>query len=376
MEAQEHGGLDEVSRKIFYRVLSWGLGHATRSLAVIRHLIARGDRVTVSSCGRALQLLRSELGPTCDYDESPGIDSSWGRDHHWVFLLPKAPVHIAAFLKAVTLEERAVERAIANKGYHLVLSDHCYGARCRGIPSFFLGHHLKPFWFWRAPSLQRINERLLAPYLNQFDGILVPDYPGSPLSGELSSGFVAIDRSKVTYLGILSSYSRIECERDIDYLIIVSGHEPQRTSFERLIRLQIQPLEGRVVVLLGRPERAGEREIEGNVEYRYFEPASARNELLNRARFIISRPGYTTLMDSIELDLPHALFVPTPNQTEQEYLGDYHRRQGNFYSVPQRRMRLDRDVRAAHERPLWSTRYPSRTADALERLDSVLNRAS
>jgi UDP-N-acetylglucosamine transferase subunit ALG13 len=361
-----------MSRKVLYRVLSWGLGHATRSLPVIRHLAGQGHRVTVSSCDRALQLLRSELGPICDYHEFPGLDSSWGRDHHWVFLLPGAPAHIAAFRRAVTLEQRAVENEVAKNGYDLLVSDHCYGAHCDGVPSFFLGHHLRPFWFWRAPMLQRLNERLLATYLNRFDGILVPDYPGSPLSGALSSGFTAIDPSKVTYLGILSSYCRLDCERDIDYLVIVSGHEPQRTSFERLIRRQIQRLEGRVVVLLGTPERAGERETAANVEYRYFEPAAARNELLNRARFVISRPGYTTLMDSIELDVPHALFVPTPNQTEQEYLSDYHGRQGNFHSVPQRRMALERDVQAAHQRPLWPTGFPSRTADSLARLDRVL----
>ncbi len=361
-----------MSRRVFYRVLDWGLGHATRSLPVIRHLMDRGYGITVSSSGRALRLLQSELGETCEYHEFPSLDSSWGRDHHWVFLLPKAPSQIAALVRAVELEERAVEKEVRRRDCDLVISDHCYGARCRGVPSFFLGHQLKPFWFWRASFLQRLNERLLAPYLNRFDRILVPDYAGSPLSGDLSSRLVAIDAARVVHLGILSSYGRIDGAADIDYLVIVSGHEPQRTSFERAIRQQVEHLPGRVVVLLGRPERAGEREIVGTVEYRYFESAAVRNELLNRARFLISRPGYTTLMDSIELNLTHALFIPTPNQTEQEYLSDYHGRLGNFHWVPQRRMQLERDVRAARQRPLWSSGFPGRTRDSLERLDRVL----
>ncbi len=308
----------------------------------------------------------------CTFLESPDLDSSWGRDHHWVFLLPKAPAQVRAFVKAVQLEQRAVEKELGENRYDLLISDNCYGAHAAGIPSLFVGHHLKPFWFWRARSLQCLNERLLAPYLNRFDRILVPDDDGSPLSGDLSNHFTAIDPSKVVYFGILSSYKKIHCERDIDYLVIVSGHEPQRTSFERLIREQAQRLDGKIIVLLGRPEKAGARETVGNVEYRYFEPRSARNELLNRARFLISRPGYSTLMDSIELELPHALFIPTPNQTEQEYLSDYHRRRRNFYSVPQRRMRLERDVQAARQWPLWSHGSHAKTTRSLERFTRVL----
>ena len=40
------------------------------------------------------------------------------------------------------------------------------------------------------------------------------------------------------------------------------------------------------------------------------------------AKVIISRAGYTTIMDLIELQKP-AILYPTPNQTEQLYLADY-----------------------------------------------------
>ncbi|HEX5961344.1 MAG TPA: hypothetical protein VFY97_08895, partial [Rhodanobacteraceae bacterium] len=45
----------------------WGLGHATRSLGLIRALVERGDAVTVLMApGAGLHLLRSELGDACE----------------------------------------------------------------------------------------------------------------------------------------------------------------------------------------------------------------------------------------------------------------------------------------------------------------------
>ena len=47
--------------KGIYAVCSWGLGHATRSLPVIRKLILEGNELTIISNDRALELLKSEL---------------------------------------------------------------------------------------------------------------------------------------------------------------------------------------------------------------------------------------------------------------------------------------------------------------------------
>lgn len=42
---------------IFVSPLSWGLGHATRDIPIIRELIHHGHNVTVATSGRALILL-------------------------------------------------------------------------------------------------------------------------------------------------------------------------------------------------------------------------------------------------------------------------------------------------------------------------------
>jgi len=46
-----------------------------------------------------------------------------------------------------------------------------------------------------------------------------------------------------------------------------------------------------------------------------------------------------------------ALFIPTPGQTEQVYLAEYHKKRNNFYSVDQDRLNLTRDVEEAKKYP-------------------------
>ncbi|HNQ54829.1 MAG TPA: hypothetical protein PKG66_05410, partial [Methanothrix sp.] len=71
--------------------------------------------------------------------------------------------------------------------------------------------------------------------------------------------------------------------------------------------------------------------------------------LMSRAGFIISRSGYTTMMELAELDKSRALLTPTPGQTEQEYLSRYYAREGWFMSRSQYRLRLVEDVVKAAE---------------------------
>ena len=68
--------------------------------------------------------------------------------------------------------------------------------------------------------------------------------------------------------------------------------------------------------------------------------------MLNRARVIVTRSGYTTLMELAELG-KRALFVPTPGQSEQEYLARFHRKRGHVWATTQRALDIPSDVRHA-----------------------------
>jgi len=339
-------------RNVLYKINSWGLGHATRNLPVIRRLIDGNYHVTLASTGRALELLRTELGDRCQYLDVPDYYTKWGRDYHWIFLMPKAPVEIWRLLRAIDAERQRINQIIILGNYDLIVSDTCYGAWNSEVPSYLICHALKLPWFWQDRYTQRFNEWLASLFINRFDLILVPDYEGSPLSGCLSKDFRFIDGKKVKYIGILSAFKKLDTEQDIDYFISISGAEPQRSSFEKKVLEQVRELEGKVVIALGKPE-GGEGGFErwGHVRVVNYMKSPERDRVMNSAKMVISRPGYSTLMDLIELGKDKVLFVPTPNHPEQEYLARYHAESGNIYSVSQKRLNLARDVKRARQYP-------------------------
>ncbi|MBK7885033.1 MAG: hypothetical protein IPJ81_15560 [Chitinophagaceae bacterium] len=65
------------------------------------------------------------------------------------------------------------------------------------------------------------------------------------------------------------------------------------------------------------------------------------NNAINESKLIISRSGYTTIMDLVNLQ-KSAVLVPTPGQTEQEYLAGYLSEKKYFYTVRQEDFSLEK----------------------------------
>jgi UDP-N-acetylglucosamine:LPS N-acetylglucosamine transferase len=87
--------------------------------------------------------------------------------------------------------------------------------------------------------------------------------------------------------------------------------------------------------------------------------AEQQENIMNRAKFIIARPGYTTVMELAELNKNRVLFLPTPGQTEQEYLADYYEKRKYFHHVSQYRLKLKKAIQDSAEftgfTPAWKT---------------------
>jgi predicted glycosyltransferase len=75
-------------------------------------------------------------------------------------------------------------------------------------------------------------------------------------------------------------------------------------------------------------------------------------EVICRSGSIITRPGYTTIMELISLNCS-ALVIPTPGQTEQEYLALYLAGKGWFTSVLQKN--LNEDILLPPIKSKWSS---------------------
>ncbi|WP_431212932.1 glycosyltransferase [Puia sp. P3] len=126
---------------------------------------------------------------------------------------------------------------------------------------------------------------------------------------------------------------------NVDLLILLSGPEPQRTLLERRLLDQMADYSGRVVLVRGLPAGAPATGVSATLpegptgasprvnlpqRVRVYDhlPADELEELIRGAGQIICRSGYSTVMDLVRLGR-RAIMVPTPGQTEQEYLGNY-----------------------------------------------------
>ena len=72
-----------------------------------------------------------------------------------------------------------------------------------------------------------------------------------------------------------------------------------------------------------------------NIVYYNHLSAIETIKLLKESETIISRSGYTTIMELVSIG-SSALLIPTPGQTEQEYLAEYLSEKGWFRSLAQR----------------------------------------
>ena len=64
------------------------------------------------------------------------------------------------------------------------------------------------------------------------------------------------------------------------------------------------------------------------------------NFAMEESELVICRSGYTTIMDLVKLQ-KKAILIPTPGQTEQEYLAAHLLKQKMFFSVEQQMFSLN-----------------------------------
>jgi hypothetical protein len=357
------------SKTVLYFILNWGLGHATRSIPVIRALLERDHRVVIVSTGRSLALMRSEFDG-CEFEDLPDYGIRYNRLRG--FLIFDLLMRMPGFFLRLLREHRESERLAARFKADLIVSDNRYGCYSKHLPSYLITHQLRfqlPGWLrWSAWISEWFNRSFFRHYRN----ILIPDESGTPnLSGDLSHRGRITGHPKLRFIGPLSSLNpgSASGNEDIDMLFMISGPEPQRTEFEELILGQAGVMPGVKAVVLGKPEQGTGRPSVDRQGFSVY-PHLDRDRLaafLGRARWVVSRSGYTTIMELMAAKRK-AILVPTPGQTEQEYLAGYLRQEGLFFSVAQDHLDLRRvfhDAERFYKQP--------RPAMCFNRLDEILH---
>jgi hypothetical protein len=311
--------------RALFAVSSLGLGHATRTLVVIREYLRRGYQITVVSAGNALAFLRLELEGEAavgfrEMADYPPLERGAGWRLYWYLF-----IDLLHTWRLIRSEHRQVQ-AIAGE-YDFIFSDGRYGFHSLLAPSFILSHQIA---FVPPKGLREtswLTENVNVAALRKFDLLFIPDYfgPSLNLAGHLAHS-PALHRCPHRYIGILSSYRHLNLPQDIDFLFVISGYLLEhKESFVRDLLEQAGGLPGKKVFVLGNAgsdEAVYDRYSRDDLQIYSVASGNLRQELFNRARLIVSRSGYTTVMDLVEHG-KRALLIPTPNQTEQEYLASY-----------------------------------------------------
>lgn len=298
-------------KTILVAPLNWGLGHATRCVPLIRELLSEGFEVILGSDGQALDLLKKEF-PQLQALELPSYKIEYaknGKRFKWKMLLRSPKV-----LKAIRKEREQLKELVKAKTIDGVLSDNRLGLYHADIPTVFVTHQLQVL----SGKTTKLTSAMHRNYIKRFDECWVPDFEGkSNLSGKL--GHPKSFDIPVKYIGALSRLEAEETKSVYDVMVLLSGPEPQRTELEEILMHELKHYKGQVLFVRGIIEAEQTSTIKDHIKVvNYMETADLQRSLCS-SDLIISRSGYTTVMDLVKLG-KKAFFIPTPGQTEQEYL--------------------------------------------------------
>ncbi len=308
--------------------MDWGLGHATRVVPVIEVLKKLPVKLIIGADNRPFEFLKQRY-PELEVIKFPGY-------------VPRYPVKRTMTLKMISEMPEMIRQAdkahlmleelIDEKGIDLVISDNRYELWSKKVKTVFITHQLNI----QTPKYGKVAKpalrQMIYSYIKKHDELWIPDFEGEPnLSGELSH----IDKYPVEnyhFIGPLSRFRYVTkkpVKKDIDLLIILSGPEPQRTILEVKLKDQAFRSGLQTVILQGRTEEKHHIRME-NIEIFSHLPDDEFAGCLTAAKTIVCRPGYSGLMDLVWFG-KKAVFIPTPGQTEQEFLAESLKQKGLYY---------------------------------------------
>lgn len=316
--------------------LDWGLGHAARCIPLVRHFLSEGKRVVLASDGRAAALLASEF-PQLPLCHLPSYQIQYGKGSMVWNMARQMP----RITYAALAEHRAVRQIADTHAIDMIVSDNRFGCYHPSIHSCFLTHQLRPII--QQPIARWLGQQANLFWIKKYNECWVPDFAGSPnLSGPLSHPSPI---PHVRYIGPLSRMRPLKIPKRYQAAIVLSGPEPQRSYLERILLAQCENTPNKILLVQGKTETST-RTKNGNVEIVSHLKSQGLNEAICAASWVVCRPGYSTLMD-LEATGSRALLIPTPGQTEQEFLAEHFKRQGRHLVQPQNAV----DLRAIWANP-------------------------
>lgn len=334
------------TKNILICPLDWGLGHATRLVPIIDLFIKKGATVFIGADNRPLAYLKQRF-PELRFIRFPGFVPKYPANGSMALAMLKSyPEMVSESKKAHTL----LQKLIRKNDIDIVISDNRYELSSKLAYTVFITHQLNI----QTPGISFVGKpfinKKINSYIRKFDELWIPDFNEEPsLSGRLSHTS-KMPISNFHFVGPLSRFSLVKPKPSSEkprLLVLLSGPEPQRTLLEQLITEQALETELKTIILKGTPEFADTVEIK-NVKKIPHLPDDEIAILIKNAQTIITRPGYSTIMDLAVLG-KKAIFIPTPGQTEQEYLAKRFMKMGICFSSRQAGFNLDQALQQSEK---------------------------
>jgi uncharacterized protein (TIGR00661 family) len=311
-----------LKKRILVAPLNWGLGHATRCMPIINALIAQGFEVILASDGSALELLKKEF-PTIETVVLPSYNITYPKNKK--SLKTKLLKDSFKILQTIKAEKKATKTIVKNYNISGIISDNRFGVRSNKTPSVYITHQINVL----SGNLTWLSSKMHQNIIKKYDECWIPDNKEQPnLSGKL--GHTNIANITIKYIGLISRFNKQKSSIKYDLMVLLSGPEPQRAVLEKKLLKDLNNYKGKVIFIKGIVEFKQEKNQRKNITIYNFMKSKQLEKAINESQIVLSRSGYTTIMDLAKLN-KKAFFIPTPGQFEQGYLA---KRLQNLSLVP------------------------------------------
>ncbi|RLD43735.1 MAG: glycosyltransferase [Bacteroidetes bacterium] len=329
-------------QKVLIAALDWGLGHATRMFPIIEYFLDNNYQVALASSSHALILFQSRYKSLKCF-ELPTYNINYTSNSMVMNMITQLP----KIKTTISDEKKKLDIILKEFAANLIISDNRYGIHHKNIPSVFITHQLQIL----PPNVMKIAKPILKALhkemMSKFNQVWIPDFIGNNnLAGELSQ--ISNPPKNIFYIGALSRFinHKIVNTRQINefptILVLLSGPEPARSDFEEIVLEQLSKYNGKSVVLRGLPDDENKSILNDITIYNHLNDSELL-EVIKSSDIVISRSGYSTIMDLYFLGVK-AVFVPTPGQTEQEYLAKNFLKESKFFYQKQAEFNIDKII--------------------------------
>lgn len=333
------------------------MGHTTRMATIIQYLLEKNYNVLFAGNEWQCRYIQD----TFTGIETVHLDGYNVRyAQHALGFKPYFIQQLPRIFQVIRSEHQWLRHLATTRKIDAILSDNRYGLHHPEIPSVFITHQLR-VQTGMGTLADTLFQRLHYRQIQRFQQCWVVDIATPPgLSGAL--GHPSQLPTQTSYLGWLSQLSNTDFNASSEQhiLILLSGPEPQRSLLSSILWKEAGALQQPIVFIEGSQQAQEPSAIPAHISYHKLLTRAQLHPLLKNASMVVCRSGYSTLMDLMAAQ-KKAILIPTPGQTEQEYLGRYLHEKGIFYCSPQRQFSLSQSLQAATHFPF----HPLTTAGCM-----------